>query len=377
MRRGVQNDLTKEFILSKVSQELIMSKYMGIPVSVINNCIETNTLICSPLRVDNHPTFGFAYNKNFKLKARDFNGSFFGDVFDLVAYVLSFKTGRHINVSNKADFYYVLKHIAYTFRKLIYGGEQDEENEILLKQTVAKIKASKPIIEVVTRSWTNQDRYIWERWGVSLHWLNTHFVCPVEQLYINRYCQPIPKYNYKSEDPCYAYVTGLDSNGIYNIECYFPLRDRTKGEVKFITNHNGLVGILNLDKPKYDIIIITKSYKDNLALSSWFHSNPLRGSLSEARIGVINVTSESYNLKDYEYEWLKSKLTDNGILISLFDCDLTGVRGANKLRRQYGIIPIIIPRSYEAKDFSELLEKYSRQTVNQFIQETEKLFEYE
>ena len=116
MRRGIRQDLTKEFILSKVSQEMIMAKYMGIPISVVNNCVENNELICSPLRVDNHPTFGFAFNNKHKLKARDFNGSFFGDCFDLVAYVLSFKTGRHINVANKADFYYILKHIALSVR---------------------------------------------------------------------------------------------------------------------------------------------------------------------------------------------------------------------------------------------------------------------
>lgn len=164
MRRGIRQDLTKEFILSKVSQEMIMAKYMGIPISVVNNCVENNELICSPLRVDNHPTFGFAFNNKHKLKARDFNGSFFGDCFDLVAYVLSFKTGRHINVANKADFYYILKHIAYTFRKIIYDGEVDEENEILLKQVISKIKASKPIIEIATRTWTNNDKNIWGKW---------------------------------------------------------------------------------------------------------------------------------------------------------------------------------------------------------------------
>lgn len=156
-----------------------------------------------------------------------------------------------------------------------------------------------------------------------------------------------------------------------------PLRDRSKGEVKFITNHNGLVGILNLDKPKYDIIIITKSYKDNLALSNWLHSYPLRGNLSESKIGVINVTSESYVLKDYEYNWLQSKLNDGGILVSFYDCDLTGVHGARRLRKEYGIIPIVIPRSYGAKDFSELITMYSKETINLFIEQTESLFEYD
>lgn len=377
MRRGIKNDLSVEFILSKVSQELIMSKYLNVPIDVINDCITNNTLICSPLRIDKHPTFGFAFNNKHKLKARDFNGMFFGDVFDVVAYVLSFQTGRQINVNSKADFYYVLKHIAYTFRNIIYNGEVIEENEILLKETINRIKSSKSVIELVVREWNNNDKKLWSKWGISLHYLNTHFVVPVEQMYINRFCQPEPKYKYRTNDPCYGYITGLDSNGVYNIECYFPLRDRSKGEIKFITNHNGLVGILNLNKPKYDIIIITKSYKDNLALDNWLQQFPLRGKMSESLIGVINVTSENYILKQYEYDYLKSKLNDDGIIISFFDMDLTGVRGARRLRKDYEIIPILIPRCYEAKDFSELLEKYSKETINRFIEETENLFTYE
>ena len=57
--------------------------------------------------------------------------------------------------------------------------------------------------------------------------------------------------------------------------------------------------------------------------------------------------------------------------------DLIGVRGARRLRKEYGIIPILIPRIYDAKDFSELIEKYSKETINRFIEETEKLFDYE
>ena len=130
-----------------------MSRYLNIPIDVINDCVVNNVLICSPLRVDNHPTFGFAYNDKHKLKARDFSGLFWGDVFDVVAYVLSFTTGRQINVNVKADFYYVLKHIAYTFRNIIYNGEVVEENEVLLKETITRIKNSKAVIELVIREW--------------------------------------------------------------------------------------------------------------------------------------------------------------------------------------------------------------------------------
>ena len=68
MRRGIKNNLSKTFILSKVSQELIFSKYTGIPIEIINKCVTENSLICSPFRNDRHPTVGFAYNDKHKLK---------------------------------------------------------------------------------------------------------------------------------------------------------------------------------------------------------------------------------------------------------------------------------------------------------------------
>ena len=88
-------------------------------------------------------------------------------------------------------------------------------------------------------------------------------------------------------------------------------------------------------------------------------------------------TKADFYIKDYEYNWLQSKLNDGGILVSFYDCDLTGVHGARRLRKEYGIIPIIIPRSYGAKDFSELITMYSKETINLFIEQTESLFEYD
>lgn len=380
MRRGIKNDLTKNYILSKVSQERIMATYLNIPIEVVTHCIDTGDLICSPLRVDHHPTFGFAFNNKNKLKARDFNGMIWGDVFDIVAYVLSFKVGRQININVKSDFYYVLKHIAYTFRKLINGEEDDLENLVLLKESVNRIKQSKPIIEIVTRGWTKQDRDIWAKWKIDINWLDTHFVVPIDQYYINRFCQPEPRYNYRSSDPAYGYILGLDQNGIYNIEIYHPLRDRKKGEIKFITNTSCLAGILTLDRDNYDIIIITKSYKDNLAIGNWIKRYPLWGKWKQSVVGVINVSSESYNLKENEYEYLKSKLKSDGILISFYDFDLTGVRGAKKLYKKYNIPYILIPNgkgldNYGAKDFSDLISTYPDELINEFIDKTLELFD--
>ena len=59
--------LTKQYVLSKVSQITIFSTYLGLSDSIIQHCIETGELIRSPLRLDAHPTSGFRYDKKGKL----------------------------------------------------------------------------------------------------------------------------------------------------------------------------------------------------------------------------------------------------------------------------------------------------------------------
>lgn len=83
--------LTKEYIESKVSQELIISKYLDIPIEVIQECIAENTLIKSVFRDDDATgSMGIQYNVKGRLKVRDFGGfGFFEDVYGVVAYVLS------------------------------------------------------------------------------------------------------------------------------------------------------------------------------------------------------------------------------------------------------------------------------------------------
>ena len=44
--------LTKTFIESKVSQELVVSKYLDIPLEVVKDCVEHNHLIESVFRDD-------------------------------------------------------------------------------------------------------------------------------------------------------------------------------------------------------------------------------------------------------------------------------------------------------------------------------------
>lgn len=370
MRRTVTNgNLTKEFILSKISQVSIFSAYTGVDTEVIESCIETGEFISSPFRVDEHPSFGFRYDNRGKLKAKDFAGYFHGDCFDAAALVISEIIHKNVDISNKGWFIFVLKHIAYTFRNIIYGKDKDENIEGIIAEGVNAARNRKPIIEFVPRQWNNYDKNYWGKFHVPINYLNTNFVYPVDYFYINRKVNPEPKYYYENDrkDVCYAYMLGQDKRGVYNIKLYFP--NRKHGTVRFITNSNCLEGLLNLELSEYDSIIITKSTKDRISLRAYLDAIDLSisyGGTALRTIGLVNIPHESYKLKQNEYDWLRAKCP-SGLILSLMDNDNTGYREAIWLRNNYNIIPLCIPREYEVKDFAELRSKYSIETIKELI----------
>lgn len=379
MKRNINTTrLTKDFIESKVSQELIVSKYLDIPIEVVQDCIQNNHLIESVFRNDDtNKSMGIQYNAKGKLKVRDFGGfGFFEDVYGVVAYVLSIICNRKIETNNKQDFYFVLKHIAITFSDLIDNKIVDDNITNNIKDALRISKQRRAIIEIVPRSWNKNDKDIWEKWGIHLNYLNTHFVIPVEQYYIDRTANTDPKYYYKTKDPCYAYILGQNKKGVYFIKLYFPCRNRAT-ELKFVTNCNVIEGLLNLELDNYDYILITKSSKDRLSIGSHLSSHLFYGGArAKLNIGIVNLPSENYKLNDNEYNYLYNKLKADGKIISLLDFDTTGRNGAKYLSETYGIPYIFITRgefglpNYHCKDFADLHDKYSINEINQFINET-------
>lgn len=355
MRNINSSKLTKQMVLDKISQVTIFATYLGLPVETVQNCIDSGELICNPLRIDNHPTAGFRYNSKGKLKFKDFgNDGFWGDCFDVVAYVMSIIYKKSYDVSDKRDFIKILRHITFTFKDIFYGQEKDINLVNEINTAIGAIKHQKQIIELVVRTWNEYDKEYWNKIGVPLQFLNVNFIYPVEQYYINRKINPEPKYFYNINDPCYGYCLGKDRSGIYNIKLYFP--NREKSVTRFITNCNHLEGIYNLDKTNYDIIVITKSTKDRLSLgATLMRLSSLYGELNKSCIGVINVPHETYRLRQNEYDWLSGKLNKDGKIVSLMDNDTTGKYEAIWLRNNYNIIPLLIPKEYNAKDFAELI----------------------
>lgn len=374
MKRNINNsNITKETIFNKISQVSIFSAYSGLDVNTINTCIERGTLVSSPFREDIHPSFGFKYDNKGKLKGKDFAGYWWGDCLDAAATVISQQIGRPVDISIKEDFMYVLKHIAYKFRNVFYGTDIDKNFEKDVANSIIELRNQKQVIEIETRVWNQDDSKYWNKLGITLNFLNTHFVYPIDKFYINKKQNPIPKYIYDKypKDVAYGYYLGQDSKGICNFKIYFP--NRTKKEYsRFITNCNILEGILNLERDDYDIIIITKSTKDRLCLENCL--NDMTSFTGEwncpiKNIGVINIPHETYKLRNIEIDFLESKCPSKRI-ISLMDNDYTGIREAIYLRDKYDIFPIIIPKKYGVKDFCELYATYKLSQVHNFIKET-------
>lgn len=367
MGRNITFKLTKNYILSKVDQITIFSVYFNLPIETIQYCIDTGEFIHSPIRLDVHPTCGFRYDNRGKLKFKDFAGYFWGDCFDAVAYVISnMPKYKNLDVNSKQGFFEVLKHITFTFKDIFYGDAKDPLISQNIQETLSKIKKDKQIIELVIRNWNDHDEQYWKQFGVDLQSLNINFIYPIEQFYINRKSNPEPKYYYSEKDPCYGYILGKDRQGIYNIKIYFP--NRNKSTTRFITNCNHLEGIYQLSNDDYDIIVLTKSTKDRVSMYSCLKTiNSLYGLNNINKIGLINIPHETYKLRSNEYKWLLSKLSNKGIIVSLMDNDRTGMIEAQYLRKEFDILPLIIPKQYQAKDFSELIMKNDKKVIHNLI----------
>ncbi len=130
-----EQPLTKELILSKVSEETIFEHY-GVPIK--------KGLFCSKLRQDHKPTVGLYRNKRGRLIMKDFGSNFSGDCF---AYVMAL-----FNVS----YYMALQIIANDFG--IINRPDLKINKAKINPTGTKFEEQKSaVIQIQTREFKQQE----------------------------------------------------------------------------------------------------------------------------------------------------------------------------------------------------------------------------
>lgn len=329
MKLGIFPTLTKTYILERISQEQIFEYYLGVPVVL-------NKLITSPLRNDDNPTCGFAYNSQGRLRFRDFSGHFWGDCFDVVAYYLK------IESRDKKGFQLIIHTIAKDFRIHKYQDikEVNKYNTITKDFFSTKKIKEKITFKIIPRDYNYHDYDYWNKFNIDRNLLNHGLVYAAEEVWLSKDGQDFTRiYKYSTKDPAYCYFGG---KGTYNIEdwkIYYPYR--RKGEQRFHTNSSFLQGKHLISGGK--VGIITKAYKDVLSFRSF-------------GLQAVAPSAESVLLSREDFEFMQDNFDH---IISCMDYDRTGQRMAKLLRDTYDIRPIMFTngsfgsKNYGAKDFAE------------------------
>lgn len=342
MKYGVLPKLTKDYVLSKISQADIFSKYTNLSSTYIDELAFSGGLIKSTIREDKTPTVGFKYGGGRRLRMKDFAGHFWGDCFDLVGQLI------RENPSNKIGFYNILDAIAKDFNIHKYeNGNYVKTISYAHTQNKPKVK-DKILIQYEKRNWNKLDALYWTRFNITRKILQKFNVYPCQYIWVDGDL----RYEYTANNPTYAY--DYFDNGT-ELKIYYPFRRK----FRFISNTSMLQGI-NLIK-KDEFALITKSYKDVMTLDSF-------------SIQSVAPSSETHLISVDDYEILKKNFYH---LFSLMDYDRTGKLMAGKLRKIYDIKPLMVKYdaygnllNHTSKDLSDLVKEKGVAYTESLVEDT-------
>lgn len=305
--------ITKELLLSKYSQETFFEHYLGVPIK--------KGLFCSPaiIRTDNKPTCSFYKDKRGNLKYKDFAGPSF-DFVGCVEYIFHVSYYKALRIIANDFGFITIDKIEKNPPKIPYTGNE-------LKQT------EKAKIQVEIKAFSEKELQWWSNFGIGATTLKKFKVFSIKSVFLNGV------YSTSSTEtvPIYGYYGGENSDGDELWRLYFP----TKRNYRFLSNWSSTMiqGVKMLPKSG-EFVVVTKSLKDVMALY-------------EFGIPAIAPNSENLFLTETQYKKLHTKFQD---IYILYDRDLPGVRSANKIRKKFKeLIVLLMPK---VKDFTDYVKKY-------------------
>ena len=320
----IEKTLTKDYILSKVSEEDIFEKFIG-------DTVQLGEKYVTGLRTDPNPSAVFYYNQHGKLKLKDFGSNFNGDCFDYVARL----HGQDCN--NARGFNITLEIVAKSFN--IY--QSDSVYRIGKPKKYIDKRQRVPDFRYSTCNFTALDLRYWRSLNVSPEILNRNRIKRVSSLYNG----DTVLYNFTLANPCYVYLIGI-RNGLVVVQFYFPFKD--KGS-RFLTNISTPRGLDLLEPAPFGII--TKSYKDQTSLNSF-------------GIQACSIPSETTYLSKHQFDFIKRLYP---VVFTLFDNDLTGKKASIYHRNNFGTIPLLFPADSGIKDWTEFVLKKGVDATHKLI----------
>jgi len=308
----------KEFtvleILKSISEYDIFQYYIG-----RNFKIGT---ISSPFRKDKNPSFDIFYSPNTirKIMYKDHGTGETGSCFDLVMRLYGVSFGQCLKIIDN-DFQLNLN--PFDFKMDLSKGYIGVTTGVDASKLHVPCK-----IRVCRRKWnTTTDKDFWKPFGISVNTLKLFEVSPVSAVMVNNRW-----FRYRKDHPVYCYHFG---NYMYKI--YQPYSE----EYKWLTNCSQSViqGWTQLPE-KGEFVVITKSLKDVMV----YHTLGISSIAPQAESVIPNADI---------IEKLSERFT---YVISNYDYDRMGMLSSQKMRKQYGIQPIMFTPEYGSKDASDFVK---------------------
>jgi len=304
--------LTKDNILRRLSQEEIMTRYLGVTVS--------STPITNPLRPnDKKPGCTFWTSSSGRLWFKDWAKDKIYDCFNIVM--------EKYNLS----FYQSLAKINKDFQ-LGLGDTKSKVSSSSIKETPIKITRRKSI-QAIPCKWTKEALSYWSSYGITKNILNQYFVYNTKLVYID---QNISQ-RATLKNPIFTYLYPPSTN----IKIYRPLDKEKKW--KSSTNKNDIDGIHQIPK-KGKLLMITSSRKDIMVLRSLGFS-------------AISPTTETVLLDEKVISSLKKRFK---YIVTFMDSDKAGDASRQKYFDKFNIQGIQIPYRYNTKDISDFRAKFKK-----------------
>ena len=353
--RLVDTKNLKQYILANFSQEQLVAKLLDVSEDDVLHCLEhRSNKIKNPLRDDNHASLGMMWatdgrTRFSKIKLRDFSDSYYrGDCFDFAGMIF------RLNPNIPEDFISICN-------VLISIATSSFVN---VRRNMKEVPSRKELhtIACIGRDYEKLDYNYWMSQGVLPNELIPNKIYAIfEATYDGRLL-----YKYNKKDPCYCYMFGrAPSTKTDIVQLYFPFREKPRFRTNNIYSLNDMWVY-----PEGDILILTKSYKDEVAIKSLIARSQ---SLKDLKIVIKSVSSENANLTHREANQLRTLYTH---IFTNFDFDRAGIRYAYHLKREFGFEPLFLTNGmygtydYKAKDYSEYYNLFGEQASIKLLHAT-------
>ncbi len=329
--------VTKAEILKYLTDYEIYAMYMD-----MSKMTTKTANMCSPLREDNKPSFGFFIGESGELCFNDFMlGS--GDCFKFVMLkfgISFFEALSKVALDAGIEGHFIIKN---TFKTNVIASPNAGDRESFIKSV------NSSYIGKTSRPWDIRDYTFWNQYGITKQTLDKYNVTPVSYIHVGK-----DKNIIKTDFHTYCYNEMKD--GKHSFKIYQP----NNTQYKWLNNHNDSVwqGWTQMPEKGTDLII-TKSLKDVMAITSI------------TDIPAVSLQAETVLPKEQVMAELQERFNNVFILYDNdYDKDVNwGREFGKKLSTSFNLCQIEIHETYKSKDFSDLVKNHGYKVAKDYLTE--------